>query len=35
MNNLPGFVTKTIEGLNITQIVKLIEYHLEKYHFDI
>ena len=32
---LSVFVIKMTEGLNITQIVKLIEYNPEKYHFYI
>ena len=33
MNNLSGFVVKTTEVLNITQIAKLIEYHPKKIPF--
>ena len=32
-NNLSGFVIKTTEGLNITQIVKLIDCQPEKYQY--
>ena len=33
MNNLSDFVIKTTEGLNITQIVKLIDCQPEKYQY--